>query len=251
MKTVELESFLNEYLESYKFYDYCPNGLQVEASDKISSIAVGVSASMELFRKAKKYGADAVLVHHGLFWGSSSAPLKGVLAKRVGFLFENKINLFAYHLPLDAHKLVGNNKAIADILNLEQIKPFAKHGNTEIGVIGNLIRKTDIIELENILRTNFKHLNHTYLYGKRNIKKVAIVSGGAADDVYEAYEKGADLFITGEVSEQTQQWCKEAKINYIALGHYMSERYGVMRLAEVIKKKFGIKFKFIEVHNQA
>ena len=250
MKTLKLESFLNEYLESYKFFDYCPNGLQIEASDRISKIAVGVSASMSLFRKAKRHGADAVLVHHGLFWGSSALPLKGVLAKRVGFLFENKINLFAYHLPLDAHKLVGNNKAIADVLKLEQIVPFAKHGNSEIGLIGDLRKRMQISLLQNILKLKFKQLNHVYLFGKRNIKKVAIVSGGASDDVYEAYEKGADLFITGEVSEQTQEWCRESKMNYIALGHYVSERYGVLKLAEVIKNKFGIPSKFIEVQNR-
>ncbi len=128
--------------------------------------------------------------------------------------------------------------------------PFAKHGNSEIGVIGDLKKRINITLLQNILRLKFKQLNHVYLFGKRNIKKVAIVSGGASNDVYEAYEKGADLFITGEVSEQTQEWCRESKMNYIALGHYVSERYGVLKLAEVIKNKFGIPSSFIEVQNR-
>ena len=250
MKPSELENFLNTFLNTSFFNDYAPNGLQVEGGEKVSRIALGVSASMALFEKAKAIKADTLLVHHGLFWGKNPETLKGVLGKRVGFLYRNSMNLFGYHLPLDSHPEVGNNACIAEGLKLENRRPFARHGGVEIGVLGELPKTLSFTAVLSKLRKYFGQVNVSYSFGKKEIKTVAAVSGGAASDIYEAYSKGADLFVSGEVSEQTQEWCREAKMNFIAGGHYATEQFGIQKLGKVIEKQFGIPCTFIDINNK-
>lgn len=250
MKLKELEDYLNNYLEINKFNDYSPNGIQVESNNEVKKIALGVSASLSLFESAKKISADTLIVHHGLFWKNQNMALKGVIAKRIKYLFNNEMNLIGYHLPLDAHPLSGNNARIADKLLLSEKEAFAKHGGHEIGVIGSLKKEIPLNSIEKQLKDFFGQINYVYPFGKKKIKKVAIVSGGAASDVSEAYEKGADLFITGEANEPTEHWCKEAKINYIALGHYISEKLGVKALGKLIEKEFKIECTFIDILNK-
>lgn len=250
MKTIILEKFLEKFLETGKFNDSGLNGLQVEANDEVSKIALGVSASMALFKMTRDIGADAVIVHHGLFWNKQIETLKGVTGKRIQFLFKNNISLFGYHLPLDSHPQIGNNACIADSLKLKKRSFFAKHGGIELGIIGNLQSAYSLDKIARHLHSFFGQINHAYFYGKKTVKRIAIVSGGAASDVYEAYEKGADLFITGETGEPMQEWCREAEINYIAAGHYASEQSGIQKLGAVISRKFKIPCQFAGVPNR-
>lgn len=250
MKPLELEKFLNTFLNTSFFNDYAPNGLQVEGGEKVSRIALGVSASMALFEKAKAMKADTVLVHHGLFWGKTPEPLKGVLGKRVGFLYRNSMSLFGYHLPLDSHPEIGNNACLAECLKLENRRPFARHGGVEIGVLGDLPKPLSFPAVLSRLKKYLGQVNVNYAFGKKEIKTVAAVSGGAASDIYEAYSKGADLFLSGEVSEPMQEWCREARMNFIAGGHYATEQFGIQKLGKMIEKQFGISCTYIPVENQ-
>ncbi len=134
----DILSFTNEYLDIKSFKDYCPNGLQVEGSNNVEYISSGVSSSLELFEKASYLGSNLVLTHHGLLWGSVAQIISGPFKKRIEFLLKNGISLLAYHLPLDAHKIVGNNSLIASSLELKDIKPFAEYYGNNIGYIGNL-----------------------------------------------------------------------------------------------------------------
>ncbi len=249
MNVHDLSDFINRFLNIYRFNDYAINGIQVEANDKVSKIALGVSASLALFEKSKQIKADAVIVHHGLFWKGNDLALTDVMAKRVKFLFNNHINLLAYHLPLDAHELTGNNACLSKKLSLTKLKMFAKHGGEEIGYIGEFNKAHDFISLEKKLEKEIGSIKEKYYFGNRLIKKAAVGSGGAASDVYEAKAKGADIFITGEVKEPTQEWCREAQMNFISMGHYSSERLGIQALGKIIKTKFKINCEFIEIPN--
>ena len=233
-----------------RFDDYCPNGLQVEANPEVRKIALGVSASLQLFQKARAQGADTVIVHHGLFWHKMSYALKGVHGKRVAYLFQNKINLFGFHLPLDYQPKIGNNAAIANHLRLKKRRHFARHGGVAIGMLGQLPHATPLAEVEQRLRGFFGQINYFYDCGKPIIKSVAMVSGGAAEDVHEAHALGADLYITGEAAEPTQEWCREAGMNFIGAGHYASEQFGVQGLGKIIQQKFKIPCEFIPIQNR-
>jgi dinuclear metal center YbgI/SA1388 family protein len=250
MKIKQLADFMDAFLEVKRFKDYCPNGLQVECDAPLQKIALGVSASLELFKKAKKNGAQAVIVHHGIFWDKTPQPLVGVQGKRIEFLFQNGISLLAYHLPLDAHPQIGNNASIADALNLKDRHFFAEHGGVEIGVSGTLEHPLPLPAVKKKILALFGKVDAAFAFGPKKVRKIAIVSGGAASDVMHAQEKGADLFLTGETDEPTQEWCREAGIHFLSVGHALSEQMGIKNLGKIITDQFKIPCVYLPVPNR-
>ncbi|MGB2578616.1 dinuclear metal center YbgI/SA1388 family protein [Elusimicrobium simillimum] len=238
-------NYINGYLNSANVKDSSQNGLQVEGKEKINKIVFGVSANMELFKKAKAAGADMVVVHHGLFW--SHGPLiTGLFKRRVEFLIKNDLNLAAWHLPLDMHPVVGNNAQIAKALGLKKITPYGNYHGTDIGVYGTLAKLKTLAEIEKTLGLK---ANTKLAFGKAKISTVGIVSGGGYSMFEQFANRGADLFITGSSEEYVQEISRECKINYMAVGHYNSETYGVKALMKEVARKFGVKVEFIDVSN--
>ena len=163
---------LNKYLDVASNPEQ--NGLQVQGKNQISKIAFGVSATMSLFKEAKNFGADMIIVHHGLFWNQVQR-ITGVFGKRIAYLVKNDINLAGYHLPLDKHKVIGNNACLAKLLKLKDLKPFGIYHGQEIGFIGKMTKSRDIRNIHNLLK------GEALFFGPRQIKTIAIVSGGAHD----------------------------------------------------------------------
>ncbi len=231
---------LNKYLDVAA----CPehNGLQVQGKNQISKIAFGVSANMALFKEAKNFGADMIIVHHGLFWNQVQT-ITGVFGQRIAFLTKNDINLAGYHLPLDKHKVIGNNACLAKLLKLKDLKPFGTYHGQEIGFIGKTTKSCDIKDIHNLLK------GEALFFGPDKVRTIAIVSGGAHDMLEEAVLNKADLYITGSRDENITEYCREAKINFIAMGHYNSEKLGIQALMNYVSKKFKVQTKFIDIEN--
>ncbi len=242
-------SFANDLLKSDQFTDYCPNGLQVEGKSDVTHITTGVSASVELFQRAKDIQADLVLVHHGIIWGSNPQTITGNFKKRIEALLCQNISLLAYHLPLDAHEELGNNALIADLFKLKNRESFAKYKGRDIGVIGYLDESTSVNDFEERIKITFQCNPISYHYGSDKVQKVAVVSGGAPECIIEAAERTCDVYITGEVAESTLHLAKEERMNFIAAGHYNTEKYGVQALGNRIAKEFNIKHTFIDIPN--
>ncbi len=238
-----LSTYCNEYLNVAKFADYCPNGMQIEGKYNINKIISGVSANQDLIDRAIDERADALLVHHGFFWKGEDLAIIGIKKNRIKTLLENDINLFAYHLPLDAHSIVGNNIQLALKLNIQNPQPI---GDT-------LVWQGDInLTLGDIAQTVQNITNRTPLvFGNQVniITKIAWCSGGAQNYIKYAIEAGVTCFITGEVSEQIPAICKENNIAFISAGHHATERYGVQALAQHLSQKFALEHKFIDVEN--
>lgn len=248
-KLIDIVQFANEYLDSARFSDYCPNGLQVQGIEEVKKIVSGVSCSLEFFSKAKDSGADLVLVHHGLIWGSQPLTITGNFGKRISYLIQNDISLLAYHLPLDAHNIVGNNQQVANRLNLTDREEFALYKGKNIGVIGYL---EEAVDWNSFLETTSKVFISkpiSYNFGAETIKKVAVVTGGAAGQIMDASDSDCDVFITGEVSESTLHLSKEEKINFIAAGHYNTEKFGVQALGDLLSNEMNIEHEFIDIPN--
>jgi len=248
MKTKDLTEYLNKYLDINNFNDYGPNGLQVYGYDKIGKIVTGVSASVDLFQKAISENAHAIIVHHGIIWNSANPIFKGSYKKRVKLLLENNLNLYAYHLPLDAHKIVGNNIQIANILGLKNTDFFAEMKGVKIGIRGSI---NNISSKKLFKEIKFKINQKTLIFpfGPDIIKKVGIVTGGGQKEIYSAINNDLDLFITGEVSEFVYHLAKEENIHFIAAGHYATEKFGIIALGNHIKEKFKLDVKFIDIPN--
>ena len=248
----QLVKFLNNELQSEKIRDYCPNGLQVEGKANISRIVTGVTASQALLDAAVAVNADAILVHHGYFWKNETAQVTGIKKKRLQTLLCHDINLLAYHLPLDVHPTLGNNAQLGLLLNAENITAVAAaepNGVLMQGELAAVLSAEHIAQqLENTLGR--KVLLHA-IDNSAAVSKLAWCTGGGQGYIEQAAAAGAQLFISGEVSEQTIHLSRELGIHFIAAGHHATERYGVKALGEFIARQLGLEVQFIDIDNPA
>ena len=248
MKTKALIEYLDAYLEADKFQDYAPNGLQVEGSAEIKKIALGVSASLELIEKAKAMGADTVLVHHGWFWKNEPRTVVGMRRRRLGAVIEAGLNLIAYHLPLDAHREVGNNAELARLLGLTIEKRTGFLDLLHVGSIvdGAMTAQEFAHRVESVLG------RRPQLFGdpEKLVQRVGWCSGAAQSDLLDAADLGCDLFLSGEVREATPYEARETGCVYLAGGHSATEQFGVQALGRHIEAAFpDVQCIFIPVEN--
>jgi len=244
---------LDTELGSSRIKDYCPNGLQVEGKPLIHKVVTGVTASQKLLDAAIHAGADAVLVHHGYFWKGETEVVTGMKKRRLQTLLQHDINLLAYHLPLDVHPLHGNNARLGALLKLQQVQPVA--GVEPLGVLmqgeaGTAISPTDFAGLVQAL-TGRSVLLHQSAQAPALVKRIAWCSGGGQGYLPQAVAAGAELFFSGEVSEQTIHQADELGIHFIAAGHHATERYGVQALGQWLASQTGIEVEFIDMDNPA
>ncbi|MBI5816321.1 MAG: Nif3-like dinuclear metal center hexameric protein [Nitrospinae bacterium] len=245
----EIIAFTDSYLDTGSIKDYCPQGLQAEGRGEVGKIVSGVSACAALFGEAVKRKADAVLVHHGMFWDSEPRVLKGSLKERVKLLLENDLSLIAYHLPLDRHPVSGNNIQLVKRLGLVDAEPFGDYHGKSIGYAAKTAAPVKIAAFMETVKEKINPAARFHAFGPGEIKSVAICSGAAPELVREAIERRADMFITGEEPEWIYHLAREEKIHYVAAGHHATERFGVMALGEVISEKFGVPVEFVDIPN--
>ena len=245
---VELDVYLNALLETTRFQDYGPNGLQVEGKPEVHKTVSGVTASLALIEAAIAAQADAIVVHHGLFWKGHDGRLTGWLKQRVERLLAHQINLFAFHLPLDAHPIYGNNAQFGNRLGL---KADANFGSQNLGCVGSLPEPLTLQALSAMLQTQL-HRAPTLAPGDgRMLRRVAWCTGGAQGYFEGAIGAGADAYITGEISEPQAHLAAETGVAFIACGHHASERYGAPALGQHVAERFGLTHQFIEIANPA
>ncbi len=241
----ELLQYFSSLLTPEKFQDYCPNGLQVEGKSAIKTLITGVTACQALLEQAVIQGADAILVHHGYFWRGETPTIVGMKQRRLKTLLQHDINLFAYHLPLDAHPEVGNNAQLAQQLGLTII-PQASQTLLWLGVTAMPMTVADFTQhLTQVLSRPPLHIAASQAL----IHKVAWCTGAAQDEIEAAKSLGADAFISGEISERTVHAARELEIHYFAAGHHATERYGVQALGAQVAQQFGLVHTFIDIDN--
>lgn len=244
----ELINFLDNYLGTGR--DPALNGLQVIGKTQVQRVALGVSASLDLFAAAARWAADLIIVHHGLLWRDEPQPIDSLVKNRLKLLFDHDITLLAYHLPLDVHSEVGNNAQILARLGMKLVEDqFASYSGWPIGVIGQTERQMPLGEFVAQVNSLFSTNSLVFPYGPQNVQRVAILSGGGASDLMEAVKKGCDVYLTGEAKEPTPALCRESKINYIAAGHYNTEKLGIQALGELVRQRFGLDVQFFDVPN--
>lgn len=244
MKLLELVSDLDKFLETPRYEDISLNGLQVEASSDVKKIAVAVDSSLSTFEQAAQLGADLLIVHHGLFWGKSQ-PLRGILGKRVRFLYEHGVSLYASHLPLDAHHEVGNNWGLARLLGLQDLQPFGSWGKEAIGVKGSFAAPLALRDLANKIEEQLGEAVLVHAGGKAEVASLGIITGAAARELNRAADEGLDAFLTGEPKHDVFYDAFEREINALYAGHYMTETVGVKLLGAWISEHYQLPYEFI------
>ncbi len=246
----EISSFINNLLEVDRFdKDPSNNGLQIKASEEVGKIGFCVDASMSLFQKAAEDGCDMVVVHHGISWGNGFKRIVDDMnGKRIAFLFNNKLSLYAVHLPLDAHPEHGHNAVICKNLGLINIKPFAEYAGYEIGFHGELPSPMKLSEL--LQMVNQKLDTECKSFGSNSeqvVKTVGVVSGGAADEIDAADKFGLDAFITGEMNHYHALSADELTPALITAGHYKTEVPGIKAVMNIISDTFNVECVFYDL----
>jgi dinuclear metal center YbgI/SA1388 family protein len=244
----DLSAYLVNYLKTDDFKDDCPNGLQVEGTTEVKKIFTAVSASVELFEIAAAQKADTVIVHHGLIWYFERPLYKGGYRERIRLLLENNINLYGFHLPLDAHEEIGNNAQLCRKLHVENMRTFGDIKGQYIGMKGEINK----IDKQLFFEKTKKMVDRDPLifdYGPDQIEKVGVISGGAQKYFNQAVSAGLDVYLTGEVSEHIMHYAKEEKIHFISAGHYATEKFGIIALGNLLEKQFDVKVTFIDINN--
>ncbi|UPT56795.1 type 2 GTP cyclohydrolase I [Dickeya zeae] len=247
MRNTELESLINGFLNVAAFQDYGPNGLQVEGRSDVQRIVTGVTACQALLDAAVVQQADAVLVHHGYFWRNEPAVVRGMKRQRLKTLLANDLNLYGYHLPLDAHPQIGNNAQLAamlDIRVLGEIEPLLPYGEVAQPCSGDALRHT----LERVLERPVLHCGDN---APAQIRRIAWCTGGGQGFIDQAADFGVDAFITGEVSEKTIHTAREMGLHFYAAGHHATERAGIRALGEWLTAQHGFDVTFIDIPNPA
>ena len=246
---VELERHLRELLGVDRFQDYGPNGLQVEGREEVRTIVSGVTASLAFIEAAAEAGADAILVHHGLFWRGQDGRVTGWMKKRLAALLSRDISLFAYHLPLDAHPELGNNAQLGRQLGLLADGRF---GEQQLGFIGaSQQAHADATALAAHVEQRLGRRVTCIAGDGRPLRRIAWCSGGAQGYFEAAIAAGADAFLTGEISEPQAHLARETGVAFLACGHHATERYGVQAVGEHLAREFGLAHQFIEIDNPA
>lgn len=244
----DLLNYSNNVLEIERFQDYCPNGLQVEGKSEVKKIVSGVTASQALIDAAIKEKADVLLVHHGYFWKGEDAQITGLKYNRIRSLIESGINLLAYHLPLDAHPLYGNNAKLAELLDLDIAGSFPS-GSSAVGMYGTLKSPMSAADFSQIITTALDREALHIGDNSEQIQTIAWCSGAAQNYISDAAELGVDAYLTGEISEQTVHIAREYGLHFYAAGHHATERYGVQAFAEHLASHFDLAHKFIDIPN--
>lgn len=248
MKRDELLNYLEGLLEPGKFRDYCPNGLQVEGRAEIRRLVAGVTASQALIDAAIACDADAILVHHGYFWKGEDGRVTGIRRRRLGALLAHDLNLFAYHLPLDAHPELGNNAQLAQRLGWQ---PEGRFGEQDIAWHGRLAAPLDLAGLAARLAGELGREPLAVGDPARPVRRIAWCSGGAQGYFEQAIALGVDAYVSGEISEQTVHLARESGVAYLAAGHHATERYGAAALAAHLAAHCGLDCRFIDIDNPA
>lgn len=244
----ELCEYLDRLLQPSTINDYCYNGLQFEGKKQIRKLATAVSANLSTLQTAATWNADALLVHHGLFWNQDSHQIDGIKKEKLAILFKNNISLIAYHLPLDIHQELGNNWKAALDMRWYNLEPFCYTNGVFLGVKGHF-KPMSCENFQKTLEDYYQHPAHAALGGKKEVETAGLVSGGGYKFITKAIQDKLDCFITGNFDEPVWSQAFEEKVNFFALGHSATERIGPKALGEHLIREFNLDYRFIDIYN--
>jgi dinuclear metal center YbgI/SA1388 family protein len=241
-----LAEWFEDTLSASHFKDYCPNGLQIQGAAGIGLLACAVTASVNAIEAAAKMGAQALVVHHGYFWRGEDSRIVGLKHRRIDLLMRHRINLFAYHLPLDVHPELGNNAQLGRKMGWSEARRF---GDQQLICLAEIEKAQTASQLARQLQKTLHHAPLLVGNLERPIHRIAWCTGAAQDSLEEAIAAGCDAYVSGEISERTTHIAREAGVIYAAAGHHASERFGVQALAEAASQSLKLRWAFIDDPN--
>lgn len=245
----EILAFLGAELETHRYRDYAPIGMQVIGAERVERVASAVSSTLEVFDRAAIEGAQLLLVHHGMFWDNEPRAIGRHMKRRLERLFAADITLAAYHLPLDGHQRMGNNARLAEELRLRVDGWFSEHGGVPLGVHGTLAAAVPLQVLAERVSEIAGRVPIAFPGGPERVRTLAICSGRPGGIALEAAATGVDAVLTGEPQEDFRALARELGISIVCAGHHATETLGVRAAGELLSERFGVEHVFLDVPN--
>ena len=246
----EVIQFCDKTLDAAAFADYGPNGLQVPGAAEVTKVATCVSAHLESIERAIRTGAELLIAHHGLFWDFHPRALSEPMAARLRAALGAALSVAGYHLPLDAHREIGNNALLCGALGLDLgPEPFGEAKGSAIGVVGHSEEGVAAEDLFERVRSQVAPEPLIFDSGPPVVRSVGILSGAGSSSIGEGVSLGLDAILTGEPAEHAMADAREGSLHFVAAGHYATETFGVRRLGDLVAERFGITHEFIDVPN--
>jgi dinuclear metal center YbgI/SA1388 family protein len=245
----EILAFLDAELETSRYHDYAPIGMQVIGAERVERVACAVSSTLEVFDRAAVEGTQLLLVHHGMFWDNEPRVIGRHMKRRLERLFASDITLAAYHLPLDGHQRLGNNARLAEELHLRVDGWFSEHGGIPLAVHGTLAAAVPLQTLAERVSEIAGRVPIAFPGGPERVRTLAICSGRPGGIAFEAAATGADALLTGEPQEDFRALARELGISIVCAGHHATETLGVRAAAQLVSERFGVEHVFIDAPN--
>lgn len=248
-KLAHIVDFLNARMRVKDFADFPGsfNGLQFENSGRVTKIAAAVDCGVAEAKAARRMGADLLLVHHGMFW-TPPVPVVGGAYEKVKTLADGDIAVYSCHLPLDAHREIGNSAIIAGRLGLEVAGGCFNFGGEDIGIVANP-PAGGRAELSRALKKLFPKTYKGFEFGPKRPKKIVVCSGSGSSSLAELVKEGFDTMVCGELKQGQYVFCQENRLNVYPCGHYATECFGVEAMAKMAAREFGLPCAFIKSEN--
>ena len=219
----EILAWCDDILQTAQFKDYAPNGLQIEGAEKIEKIVAAVTASR-------------------------SATITGWKKQRIATLLHHNINMAGYHLPLDAHPELGNNAQLAKLMDWQTDYTC---GEQNLLNIGRLKTPKTVSELTAEIAQKLGRTPTVVGNPQQTVSRAAWCTGGAQGFFQTAIDEGAEVYVTGEISEAQYHIANETGTVFVSAGHHATERYGIQALARALHQKFGTEIYFFDEQNPA
>lgn len=243
----ELVAYCDERTAQKTVVDFpgAVNGLQFENSGRVGKIGAAVDAGLRVFEEAARRGIDFLIVHHGMFW-QAQHPVSGTVYKKFKTCFESNLAVYGCHLPLDAHREIGNNAVLARKLGLDVLEWGLEFNGTAFAAICKGIPRTELVSrLKALFPKTFKSVE----FGSENPERIAILSGSGNAAMPSLKQLGCDTLITGEIKEENFVKAQDENYNLYPCGHYATEGFGVSALAAELSEKFSLPWEFLEFEN--
>jgi putative NIF3 family GTP cyclohydrolase 1 type 2 len=215
----DIARFLFDFFGAERFTDD-QNGIYIPSEKAIARFGVSLEPWAELTSWAQQERLDGLFLHRP--WQMPTTD----------------IGVVAYHLAFDESLTLGFNPRLATVLGMTSLEVLGKKEERAIGMLGDVERHSFDRYCDRLHQV-FNGYDRAISGTTGEISRVAVV--GAMNDalVREAKDRGANIYITGQLRQSAKAALEEAGISCVAVGHRRSEEWGLRALAGLLRDRFS------------
>ncbi len=228
MKCSEIIRLLEEEYPLSAAESWDNPGLLVGRSHReVKKIFVALDVTDETLEQAVQAGADLMVTHHPLIFGSiRQVNDQSFIGRRIIRLIESGISYYAMHTNFDVRSMADLNEQQLGLLDTEVLEVTGENEGVPegIGRVGHLEGDITLGEAAELVKRGMQ-LPSVLLYGdpERRVSRIAVSGGSGKSMVSPALEKKAELLVTGDIDYHAAIDAGAQGLSIIDAGHYGTE----------------------------